>query len=115
MKLWQKDKTSKKEVETFTIGRDPEFDILLAPFDVTGSMAHATMLASIGLLTQDELEILKKGLKEIRDEIAEGKFSIAPGVEDVHSQVEFLLTERYGDVGKNYTAEDRGTTRFWWI
>jgi len=100
MKLWQKDKTSKKEVETFTIGRDPEFDLLLAPFDVTGSMAHAIMLESIGLLTKDELEVLKKGLKEIREEIAEGKFSIAPGVEDVHSQVEFLLTERYGDVGK---------------
>lgn len=100
MKLWQKDKTSKKEVEAFTIGRDPEFDLLLAPFDVTGSMAHAIMLESIGLLTKEELDILKKGLKEIREEISEGKFSIAPGVEDVHSQVEFLLTERYGDVGK---------------
>ncbi|WP_154859262.1 argininosuccinate lyase [Cyclobacterium xiamenense] len=100
MKLWQKDKTSKKEVETFTIGRDPEFDLILAPFDVTGSMAHAIMLASIDLLTAEELEVLKKGLKEIRQEIAEGRFSIAPGVEDVHSQVEFLLTERYGDVGK---------------
>ncbi|SEI83838.1 argininosuccinate lyase [Cyclobacterium xiamenense] len=100
MKLWQKDKTSKKEVETFTIGRDPEFDLILAPFDVTGSMAHAIMLASINLLTAEELEVLKKGLKEIRQEIAEGRFSIAPGVEDVHSQVEFLLTERYGDVGK---------------
>ncbi|MFO7826846.1 MAG: argininosuccinate lyase [Cyclobacterium sp.] len=100
MKLWQKDKTSKKEVETFTIGRDPEFDLLLAPFDLSGSMAHASMLASIGLLTADELQVLKKGLKEIREEVQNGKFAIAPGVEDVHSQVEFLLTERYGDVGK---------------
>jgi len=87
MKLWQKDKTSKKEVETFTIGRDPEFDLLLAPFDLSGSMAHASMLASIGLLTADELQVLKKGLKEIRDEVQNGKFAIAPGVEDVHSQV----------------------------
>ncbi|SHM72609.1 argininosuccinate lyase [Cyclobacterium lianum] len=100
MKLWQKDKTSKKEVEIFTIGRDPEFDLLLAPFDLNGSMAHAVMLNSIGLLTHEELELLKKGLREIRKEVEEGKFGIAPGIEDVHSQVEFLLTERYGDVGK---------------
>lgn len=100
MKLWQKDKTSKKEVENFTIGRDPEFDLILAPFDVTGSMAHAIMLESIDLLTAEELRMLKKGLKEIREEIRQGTFSIAPGVEDVHSQVEFLLTERFGDVGK---------------
>ncbi|WP_162339804.1 argininosuccinate lyase [Cyclobacterium salsum] len=100
MKLWQKDKTSKKEVENFTIGRDPEFDLILAPFDVTGSMAHAIMLESIDLLTAEELRLLKKGLKEVREEIRQGTFSIAPGVEDVHSQVEFLLTERYGDVGK---------------
>ncbi|MFC4871816.1 argininosuccinate lyase [Negadavirga shengliensis] len=100
MKLWQKDKTNKKEVETFTIGRDPEFDLLLAHHDVTGSLAHAIMLESIGLLTKEELGILKKGLKEIREEIREGKFVIETGIEDVHSQVEFLLTKRYGDVGK---------------
>lgn len=100
MKLWQKATGSKKEVEQFTIGRDPEFDIILAPFDVLGSMAHAHMLAKIGLLTQEDNAILQKGLKEIFHEIEQGKFSIAPGVEDVHSQVEFLLTERYGEVGK---------------
>jgi argininosuccinate lyase len=100
MKLWQKDTGSKKEVEQFTIGRDPEFDIILAPFDVLGSMAHAAMLETIGLLTEEENQTLQKGLKEIYQEIAEGKFSIAPGVEDVHSQVEFLLTERFGEVGK---------------
>lgn len=100
MKLWQKDKTSKKEVESFTIGRDPEFDLILAPFDVSGSMAHAIMLESIDLLTSEELQLLKKGLKEIREEIRQGTFFISPGVEDVHSQVEFLLIERYGDVGK---------------
>lgn len=100
MKLWQKATGSKKEVEQFTIGRDPEFDLILAPFDVLGSMAHAHMLAKIGLLTAEENQTLQKGLKEIYFEIEQGKFSIASGVEDVHSQVEFLLTERYGEVGK---------------
>ncbi len=100
MKLWQKATGSKKEVEQFTIGRDPEFDLILAPFDVLASMAHAAMLATIGLLTEEENQILQKGLKEIYYEIEQGKFSIAAGVEDVHSQVEFLLTERFGEVGK---------------
>lgn len=100
MKIWQKATDSKKEVEQFTIGRDPEFDILLAPFDVLGSMAHAHMLAKIGLLTQEDNLTLQKGLKEIYFEIEKGQFQIAPSVEDVHSQVEFLLTERYGEVGK---------------
>lgn len=100
MKLWQKATASKIEVEQFTVGRDPEFDILLAPYDVLGSMAHATMLVSIGLLTQEENALLQKGLKEIYDEIEQGKFVIEPGVEDVHSQVELLLTQRYGEVGK---------------
>jgi argininosuccinate lyase len=100
MKLWQKATGSKKEVEQFTIGRDPEFDLVLAPFDVLGSMAHAHMLAKIGLLTAEENLILQKGLKEIYFEIEQGKFAIEKGVEDVHSQVEFLLTARYGEVGK---------------
>lgn len=100
MKLWQKNTSNKKEVEAFTIGRDPEFDILLAPFDVLGSLAHAQMLQEIGLLTADELSTLRKGLIEIWGEIESGTFSIDSGVEDVHSQVEFLLTQRYGDVGK---------------
>lgn len=100
MKLWQKATASKIEVEQFTVGRDPEFDILLAPYDVLGSMAHATMLASIGLLTQEENALLQKGLKEIYQEIEHEKFVIEPGVEDVHSQVELLLTQRYGEVGK---------------
>ncbi|MGY6523210.1 MAG: argininosuccinate lyase [Mongoliitalea sp.] len=100
MKLWQKDKGATQEVEKFTIGRDPEFDNLLAPFDVLGSMAHATMLEKIGLLTAEELKALLGGLREIYFEIEKGDFNIAPGVEDVHSQVEFLLTERLGEVGK---------------
>jgi argininosuccinate lyase len=100
MKLWQKTTTSKKEVEQFTVGRDPEFDILLAPYDVLGSMAHAAMLESIDLLTGEENLFLQKGLKEIYEEIKQGKFVIEAGVEDVHSQVELVLTQRYGDVGK---------------
>lgn len=100
MKLWQKDIGSKKEVEKFTIGRDPEFDAILAPFDVLGSMAHAIMLEKIGLLDADDLILLKTGLKEIYLEIEKGQFKIEEGVEDVHSQVEFLLTHRYGEVGK---------------
>lgn len=100
MKLWQKATGNKKEVEQFTIGRDPEFDLILAPFDVLASMAHASMLSEIGLLTAVENRILQNGLKEIYFEIEQGKFSIAPGVEDVHSQIEFLLTERFGEVGK---------------
>ncbi len=100
MKLWQKEIGNKKEVESFTIGRDPEFDLILAPFDVLGSMAHAEMLSTIGLLTKAENEILQSGLKAVYFEIEKGQFEIAPGVEDVHSQIEFLLTERFGDVGK---------------
>lgn len=100
MKLWQKATGNKKEVENFTIGRDPEFDIILAPFDVLGSMAHAHMLTKVGLLTAEDNATLQKGLKEIYYEIEKGTFEIAAGVEDVHSQVEFLLTERYGEVGK---------------
>jgi argininosuccinate lyase len=100
MKLWQKNTVAKKEVERFTIGRDPEFDFILAPFDVLGSMAHAIMLEKIGLLEANELETLILGLRTIYFEIEQGKFSIGEGVEDVHSQVEFLLTERFGEVGK---------------
>ena len=100
MKLWQKTTNSKQEVEQFTVGKDPEFDILLAPYDVLGSMAHAAMLETIGLLTAEENKILQKGLLEIYEEIKQGKFAIEPGVEDVHSQVELLLTQRYGAVGK---------------
>ncbi len=100
MKLWQKTTSNKKEVEQFTVGRDPEFDILLAPYDVLGSMAHAAMLESIDLLTGEENLLLQKGLKEIYEEIKQGKFVIEAGVEDVHSQVELVLTQRYGDVGK---------------
>jgi len=100
MKLWQKDTNVNKEIEKFTVGKDREMDMFLAEFDVLGSMAHTQMLASINLLTEEELATLHKELKNIYKEIEQGKFSIEDGVEDVHSQVELLLTQRLGNVGK---------------
>lgn len=100
MKLWQKDKASLKEVEKFTVGKDREMDLFLSRYDVLGSLAHIAMLASIDLLSKDELKILSRELKNIYSKIEKGEFVIQEGVEDVHSQVEFLLTEKLGDVGK---------------
>lgn len=100
MKLWQKNTDVNRAVETFTVGRDREMDVYLAEADVLGSLAHTRMLESIGLLTKEELDAVQRELKKIYAEIKAGKFSIADGVEDVHSQVEFLLTERIGDTGK---------------
>ena len=100
MKLWNKGFEPDKEIERFTVGRDRELDMRLAKYDVEGSMAHIKMLESIGLLTKEELDILLPALLQIADEIERGEFTIEEGVEDVHSQVEFLLTSRLGDVGK---------------
>ena len=100
MKLWNKGFEPDKEIERFTVGQDRELDLRLAQYDVEGSMAHIRMLESIGLLTKEELDILLPALKDIADEIERGEFRIEEGVEDVHSQVEFLLTSRLGDVGK---------------
>jgi argininosuccinate lyase len=100
MKLWQKEKASLKEVEKFTVGKDREMDLFLSRYDVLGSLAHIEMLASINLLSGDELKILSKELKAIYNQIEAGEFNIEEGVEDVHSQVEFLLTRKLGDVGK---------------
>jgi argininosuccinate lyase len=86
MKLWQKDKASLQEVERFTVGKDQEMDIFLAKSDVMGSLAHITMLQSIGLLTRDELTTLTAGLKDIYQAIVAGNFKIENGVEDIHSQ-----------------------------
>ena len=100
MKLWQKDVTVNKRVEVFTVGRDREMDIFLSKADVLGSLAHTRMLNSIGLLSNEDLDAVQQGLKDIYKEIEEGTFTIEDGVEDVHSQVEFLLTQRVGDAGK---------------
>lgn len=100
-KIWSKAATNTSaQVETFTVGRDKEFDVLLAEYDVLGSLAHTRMLASVGLLSADDLEKVQKGLHEILAEIRAGQFAIEPDIEDVHSQVEFLLTQRVGEAGK---------------
>ena len=100
MKLWEKSVQVDKDIERYTIGRDREMDLYLAPFDVLGSMAHITMLESIGLLTRDELDILLAEMKQIYRDACEGRFVIEEGIEDVHSQVELILTRRLGDIGK---------------
>lgn len=100
MKLWQKDKDSLSEVSKFTTGKDQEMDLFLARFDVLGSLAHIQMLESIGLLAKEEMSILSKELKKIYSEIEKGDFRIEEGIEDIHSQIELLLTKRLGDVGK---------------
>src|SRR6187402_762775 len=100
MKLWQKDKASLLEVEKFTVGKDQEMDMFLARFDVLGSLAHITMLESIGLLTADELKLLSTELKSIYKRIESGDFKVEENVEDIHSQVELELTKKLGDVGK---------------
>ena len=92
MKLWQKDKTSLKEVEKFTIGKDQEMDMFLARFDVIGSLAHIAMLQSIGLLEKKELDVLSAELRNIYKRIESGEFKVEQGVEDNHSQDELDLT-----------------------
>ena len=99
-KLWEKSVQVNKEIDRFTVGRDREMDLYLAKHDVMGSMAHITMLQSIGLLTEEELSLLLAELKNIYAEAERGEFVIEDGVEDVHSQVELMLTRRLGDVGK---------------
>ena len=100
MKLWEKNFEINKEIERFTVGRDREMDMYLAKYDVLGSMAHITMLESIGLLEKDELTQLLAELKNIYKACEKGEFVIEDDVEDVHSQVEMLLTRKLGDMGK---------------
>ncbi len=99
-KLWSKGFEPDKMIERFTVGRDRELDMKLARYDVEGSMAHIQMLESIGLLTSDELSQLSAGLREIAGEIEAGNFVIEPEIEDVHSQVELMLTRKLGAIGK---------------
>ncbi len=100
MKLWEKNYEVNAEIDRFTVGRDREMDLYLAPYDIMGSMAHITMLETIGLLSSDELRQLLAELRAIYREAVEGRFEIEDGVEDVHSQVELMLTRRLGDMGK---------------
>src|SRR5665647_172762 len=108
MKLWQKNSETLKEVETFTVGKDRELDLFLAPFDVLGSLAHIQMLNSVGLLSNDELNELQDALKDIYKDITAGTFLLEEGVEDIHSQVELMLTKKLGDSGKKiHSARSR--------
>ena len=99
-KLWEKNVQVNEEIDRFTVGRDREMDLYLAKHDILGSMAHITMLESIGLLTSDELKVLLDELKNIYASAEKGEFVIEDGIEDVHSQVELMLTRRLGDIGK---------------
>jgi len=108
MKLWQKNTDSLKEVEKFTVGNDRDFDLQLAPFDVLGSIAHAMMLAEVNLLTKLEAEQIRKELIAVYTSIHHSQFTIDDGVEDIHSQIELVLTQKLGDVGKKiHTARSR--------
>ena len=108
MKLWQKNTGTLKDVETFTVGNDRDLDMYLAKFDVLGSLAHIQMLQSVNLLTLEELSALQAELKSIYKDIAAGNFSLDEGVEDIHSQVEFILTQKLGDAGKKiHSARSR--------
>ncbi len=108
MKLWHKGKDTNKKIEDFTVGDDRETDLLLAKYDVLGSLAHIIMLESIGLITSEELESLRSELLTIYNTILKNTFAIEEGMEDVHSQIEFLLTRKLGDAGKKiHTARSR--------
>ena len=108
MKLWNTATDIDSAIERFTIGQDDVLDLELARYDIEGSRAHARMLAHIGILTDDELAGLLRELDNIADDVEAGTFAIAPGVEDIHSQVEQILTERLGDAGKKlHTARSR--------
>lgn len=108
MKLWKKNTDSLQEVEKFTVGNDREMDMYLAPFDVLGSLAHIAMLGSVGLLGKEDVIQLRSALQEIYQQIQRGAFQLQGDVEDIHSQIELLLTQKLGDIGKKiHSARSR--------
>ena len=108
MKLWDKGFSIDQQIEKFTVGNDREIDMHIAKYDVQASLAHAVMLASIGIITDNELNDLKKGLHELADDIKNGTFRIEASFEDVHSKIEWELTDKLGEVGKKiHTARSR--------
>lgn len=108
MKLWDKGFSVDEKIDRFTVGKDRELDIYLAPYDVLGTMAHITMLESVGLLAKDELDVLLPELKSIYKSACDGTFVIEDDIEDVHSQVELMLTRKLGDLGKKvHTGRSR--------
>ena len=108
MKLWDKGYSTDKKIDLFTVGNDRQLDLVLAKFDVIGSKAHASMLHRIGLLSDEESESIELELNKILKEIEQGEFVIEEDFEDVHSKVEYLLTQKLGDTGKKiHTARSR--------
>lgn len=107
-KLWEKDTLTDNVIEKFTIGKDKELDLLIAPFDIEASLVHSKMLQKVGLINALELQQLLEGLNELRLSVNNGTFIIEEGIEDVHSQIEFYLTKKYGETGKKiHTARSR--------
>ena len=98
--IWDKGKPVNDLIQRYTVGRDKEMDLMLAKYDVIGSLAHIKMLESIGLLSMQELNTLSEGLIDLLEMINRGEFVIEEGEEDVHSEVELLLTRKFGDMGK---------------
>ncbi|HRK59856.1 MAG TPA: lyase family protein, partial [Candidatus Kapabacteria bacterium] len=108
MKLWDKGISTDAFIEKFTVGNDKKFDMYLAPYDVLGSIAHAFMLADVGIITQDEADAIVQELRRIYYRIEQGDFSIEDGIEDIHSQIELELTRALGDIGKKiHTGRSR--------
>lgn len=108
MKIWEKGIATDLSIETFTVGKDREFDLLLAEADITGSLAHAQMLSECGLISKAENDLVQEELKAILQTVREGNFSISDSCEDIHSQIELLLTQKLGDTGKKiHTARSR--------
>ena len=108
MKLWDKGISIDKKIEQFTVGNDREIDLHIAKYDVQASLAHAKMLASIGILTEFELGQLEEGLDNLSQQIDKGTFVIEEQFEDIHSKIEFELTKQLGEVGKKiHTARSR--------
>ena len=108
MKLWDKGFSTDKKIDLFTVGNDRELDLVLAKYDVIGSIAHAKMLHKIGLLTTSEIDSIEKEMGLILEDIEKGDFKIEEEFEDVHSKIEYLLTQKLGDAGKKiHTARSR--------
>ena len=108
MKLWDKGFSTDKKIDLFTVGNDRELDLVLAKYDIIGSLAHAKMLHKIGLLSKEEIEAIDRELKSISKLVETGEFTIESDFEDVHSKIEFMLTEKLGDTGKKiHTARSR--------
>ena len=114
-KLWDKGFKEDERIDAFTVGNDRELDHELAPYDIMGTMAHITMLQSVGLLSKEDLDRLLPVLKELYSLACKGELYVEDDVEDIHSQIELKLTRRLGDVGKRCTRGAPATTRCLWI